>query len=190
MKALISKYGIGVTLIMIILEYACFPLPSEILLPLTGYVASFKNFNLLLLIFLSSIAGLIGCLVCYLLGYLLGEGIIKKISKNTSIKTKIEKTKKLYFRNKKLYLSVGRLVPICRTYISFFSGIYKDRIIEFVMFSIIGIFVWNSILISVGYYCYNYIDMQIIYKNYKTIIVISIFIIIVVNVIKKKKQTI
>ena len=56
----IFDYGIAIILILIILEYSCFPLPSEIILPITGAFTLIKNYNIFFIIFLSVIAGIIG----------------------------------------------------------------------------------------------------------------------------------
>ena len=54
----ISKYGILATCLIILIEYACFPVSSEIVLPFSGAIAKINQFNLPFLIFLSIICGL------------------------------------------------------------------------------------------------------------------------------------
>ncbi len=62
------KYGLISMCVIILIEYACFPISSEIVLPFSGVVARINNINLALLIMLSTICGIIGSSICYLIG--------------------------------------------------------------------------------------------------------------------------
>ena len=61
----IENYGLIAIFLVIALEYACFPVPSELVLPLSGAVAAQGKFNFLAVYLLSILAGLIGSYICY-----------------------------------------------------------------------------------------------------------------------------
>ena len=64
----IENYGLIAIFLVIALEYACFPVPSELVLPLSGAVAAQGKFNFLAVYLLSILAGLIGSYLCYAIG--------------------------------------------------------------------------------------------------------------------------
>ena len=59
----ISKYGIYMSMLVILLEYACLPISSEVILPLAGIIAQREGYNLIYVIVLSSFFGIIGSLL-------------------------------------------------------------------------------------------------------------------------------
>ena len=78
---LIYEYGLVAMFIIIMLEYACFPVSSEIVLPLSGAVASINNTHFLVILPLSVIAGIIGTGACYTVGWYGGGAIINAIKR-------------------------------------------------------------------------------------------------------------
>lgn len=174
----ISNYGIYATLFLILLEYACLPISSEILLPLTGVIINRENESLIFVILLSVIFGILGSLICYLIGFFGSKTILKKFN----------------FKDYEKYGSMAsmicRLFPITRTYISFFQGIRRENIFRFIGYTAIGILIWNSVLISLGYFIGNnsLLINQIIskYKYFLIIIVIFILLKLIINYYKKK----
>ena len=185
---LIDEYGVYIIFLAIFLEYACFPLPSEVILPLAGAIGYNANISPVLMIALSSIAGLLGSLLCYYLGVLGSLPFFKPESKeeNDSIS--------FYEKYGNWAILFGRLIPLCRTYISFVAGVKKHKVWKYILFSSIGIIIWNSILITLGYVFYDNIDIiSIWYSEYKFIIlglICIIFIIVIIKKIKKRKKPI
>lgn len=177
---LIDEYGTYIIFLAIFLEYACFPLPSEVILPLAGAIGYNANISPIVMIALSSACGLLGALLCYFLGILGTVPFFKPKEK--------EETDSLSFYEKygNFAILFGRLIPLCRTYISFIAGIKKHKLWKYILFSSIGIIIWNSILISLGYIFYDNIDIiSVWYNEYKFIILGIVLIIIVIIIIKK-----
>lgn len=186
----ISKYGIFATCFVILIEYACFPISSEVVLPFSGAVAKLNNFNLPLLIFLSVICGLIGSLICYYIGRNFGNKCITFIIKIFP-KSKAAFDTSFNFFNKYNSRAVflARLIPLCRTYISFVSGILKQSISSFLLFSGLGIALWNTLLISLGYFLgSNWAYVIKLYNNYKFIILFLISILILIYTSHKLRK--
>ena len=164
----INKYGLFLIYSFIFLEYSCFPLPSEVILPTAGAFAQSNNINVFLIILFSIFISLLASIICYLIGRFGNKYFLPKIQKkmNKSISTCLN-----YF-NKYGSLSIcfGRLIPLCRTYISFFAGLNKFNIFKYIFYSSIGIGLWNTILILLGYNFYNNLDFIIEIYNKYTII--------------------
>ena len=180
----INKYGLFLIYSFIFLEYSCFPLPSEVILPTAGAFAQSNNINVFLIILFSIFISLLASIICYLIGRFGNKYFLPKIQKkmNKSISTCLN-----YF-NKYGSLSIcfGRLIPLCRTYISFFAGLNKFNIFKYILYSSIGIGLWNTILILLGYNFYNNLDFIIeIYNKYTIIIVAILFILAFIYLLKK-----
>ncbi len=177
---LIYEYGLFAMILIIFLEYSCFPVSSEIVLPFSGAFASLRCISFITVVILSVIAGLAGTSVCYFIGRKGGTRIIDKIKKHFP---KSEKGFNASFEKFEKYggyiVCFGRLVPLCRTYIAFIAGTSGQNYRQYITFSLFGITVWNSILIGLGYYLReNWNLVKDIYNRYKHILIPVIILII------------
>ncbi len=149
---LIYEYGIFAMFFLILIEYACFPVSSEIVLPFSGAVASYQGTSFLVIILVSVIAGLLGTSVCYVIGRTGGLPLINRIKKRFPGSQKgLDNSFEKFDKYGSIAVCVGRVIPLCRTYIAFVSGVTKQRYVVFLSSSAIGITVWNIILIGLGY---------------------------------------
>jgi membrane protein DedA with SNARE-associated domain len=113
-------FGIG---ILMTLESALIPIPSEITMPFSGFLASQGKLNIYLIIFVGAIANLIGSLIAYYVGYFLEEtvilGWIRRYGKILLITTEdYEKSRHWFQKYGNAVVFFGRLVPVVRTFIS------------------------------------------------------------------------
>lgn len=170
---LFFQYGLLAMFLIILIEYACFPISSEIVLPFSGAFASIQGIPFLIVLPLSVIAGLIGTSLCYLIGYYGGHFIINKIRHKYPKSNKgLDSSHNFFDKYGKYAVCMGRVIPICRTYIAFFAGIAKLNFITYIISSAIGITVWNTLLIGLGYVFHsNYQVIAIYYNKFKDIII-------------------
>lgn len=181
---LINLVGyLGYTGVMLIvgLEYACFPIPSEVVLPFIGLSASQGEFTFLGALFFSIIGGIVGCLICYLIGYLGGKPLLSW-SERRFPKTKktIRALNKWFDKYGKFAVFITRLFPLTRTYVSLLAGAEKLPLNVFIGYSSLGIVLWNTVLISLGYFIGDNLELiDRIMQKYSivagTILIIAIF---------------
>lgn len=189
----IINYGLISIFIVVALEYANAPLPSEIVLPMIGILALEFNMNLLVVILVSIAGGIFGSIINYYLGYKLGEPLLAFI-KNKYPKTKksIKSSYRWLIKYEKISVMLSRLVPIARTFISIVAGVTKMNVITFTIYSTIGISIWNIILITLGYILGENINIvSSILKNYSLVIatlIVTAFTYIVVKKYKKYRE--
>lgn len=145
---LINSYGIYALIFLVALEYACFPVSSEIILPLTGAMANSKGLGYIQVVLASSFAGLLGTFVIYMATKFATEKVTTKLKYTSKAYTKCQK---LFDRFGSLAVCIGRVIPICRTYIAIPAGLSKMNTSTYIRWSLAGIIVWNSILIGAGY---------------------------------------
>lgn len=173
----VSRYGIYMSMLVILLEYACLPISSEVILPLAGIIAQREGYNLIYVIVLSTFFGIIGSLICYVIGYLSRKIFKKDPKKNINNVTKFSSL-------------LCRLIPITRTYISFYQGLKGEKIFRFIFLSLIGILIWNGCLISLGYFIGNNKELiNIIIEKYKYFILIIVIFLTLKLTIKYYKNS-
>lgn len=183
----IYEYGLMAMFLLILLEYACFPVSSEIVLPFSGAVASLNGIAFPIILLTSIIAGMIGVSICYFLGRLGGTSILERIMKKFPKTQKgITSSMERFQHYGTIAVCVGRVIPICRTYISFVAGAAKQSYTTFIFASTIGIIVWNTFLIGLGYLCReNWDQIKVYYDEYKHFILIGFALFILVLFLKK-----
>ncbi|SHJ96240.1 membrane protein DedA, SNARE-associated domain [Clostridium cavendishii DSM 21758] len=173
--------------IVVLLEYACFPLPSELILPFVGFIAAQSNKLLPTIIFICTMASLLGSTICYLIGYYGGDAIINWIKRKFPSSIKSFYTLEKFFNkygNKTLVFA--RMVPLTRTYISLFAGSLRYNFTKFIMYSSIGILFWNTILVLLGYYLGEHLEtISNIFNNFGKVCAIILSTILLIYLFKK-----
>ncbi|MPN58913.1 hypothetical protein SDC9_206629 [bioreactor metagenome] len=108
--------------------------------------------SLLAAVIASTFGGATGSLACYMGGRFGIKFIEKTVLKRfKTVKVGLEHAKKCFNKYGKQSVLIARVFPIARTYISIPAGIAKMHIGEFMLFSSIGAFVWNVVLIYIGF---------------------------------------
>lgn len=185
---IVNEIGYVAVVIITAMEYACFPMmPSEVILPTIGILAAKGEITYFGSLISSVLGGLIGSLLCYFIGYYGGVVLIEKIKlKFPKTKNSIETINNWFEAYGKLAVFFTRLIPLTRTYISIIAGTVKFNKTTFILFSVMGIIIWNSILVSLGYFIgNNWTYIHFIMKQYSILASIIIFIVILLLIYKK-----
>lgn len=191
---LIYDYGLIAMFLIIMLEYACFPVSSEIVLPLSGAVASINNTHFLVILPLSILAGLIGTGICYIVGWFGGGAIINAVKRKFPKSEKsLNASYERFHENGASAVCIGRVIPLVRTYIALIAGAAKLKPSVYFPASLLGITIWNTLLIGLGYSLReNYDRVGEYYNRYKhnllPILIIAIALIIMQRIYYKKKK--
>lgn len=150
--AVISAGGyLGVVLLMAI-ESACIPLPSEVVMPFAGYLVYTGRFDL----FAAATAGAIGCnlgsTVAYYVAVYGGRPAIERWGRYVLIRTHdLDRAEQLFDRYGSAMVFVGRLLPVIRTFIAFPAGLARMRMLPFQVYTFIGSWIWCFALAYVGF---------------------------------------
>ncbi len=174
----------------VFLEYACVPLPSEVILPFVGLMSSAGPFNIVWVFIISILAGITGSTLCYFLGYYLGAPLIKWLSSHSSgARKSFNKLDIILRKYGKPAVAISRILPLTRTYISLLAGAVNMNYWEFILYSLGGIALWNVVLITLGHKLgENALLINTILKDYSIFALILIFIICVICFIKLSKK--
>lgn len=192
---MIGSFGYFGILLIVGLEYACFPLPSEVVLTFFGLSASQGEFSLIGVIIFSIIGGLLGSLICYAIGFYGGVPLQEWIGcKFPSSKKSMTALNKWFKKYGKPAVLLARIVPLTRTYVSLLAGAEKFSLKYFVLYSSLGISIWNIFLVCLGYFIGDNLPLiNSIMEKYTfitlAILAIGIIAVIYFKFFKKKKST-
>lgn len=168
---LFHQYGLIAIFLLILLEYACFPISSELVLPFSGAIAAQQHVSFPIFLSLSVLAGLLGTSFCYCIGRLGGPAILNQLQKKfPKTKAGIERSASFFQRYGSFSVCFLRILPLCRTYIGWIAGIFQLAFLRFLLASAIGITLWNTVLIGAGYFLKsNWTQVLFYYNEYRSI---------------------
>ncbi len=147
----ISALGyFGIVLLMAI-ESACIPLPSEVIMPFSGYLVFLGQFNLFWTGFFGAIGCLLGSIVAYYIGLYGGRPLISRFGKYILISHHdLDRADRFFKKYGDATVFFSRLLPVVRTYISFPAGIAKMNFGKFCIYTFLGSFPWTLGLAYIG----------------------------------------
>jgi membrane protein DedA with SNARE-associated domain len=147
----ISNVGyLGVIGLMTI-ESANIPLPSEIIMPFSGFLVSSGFFNFWLVGLAGAVGCVVGSVISYWLGMWGGRPLIERYGKYILISHHdLDLADRWFTKFGEITVFFSRLLPVIRTYISFPAGITKMHFGRFVIYTFLGSFPWCLVLAWAG----------------------------------------
>ncbi len=191
-RTFIIHYGMISVFVLVLLEYASVPLPSEVVLPFIGIIGALHGISFFKILFVSLIAGLLGSIITYAIGYIFGMRVLTFIgNKFPRTRKAIEASYKWIEKYDKGATFISRLVPVARTFISVIAGVVKMKPLPFIAYSTIGIVIWNSILIGLGFFLGNNTALiNTILHRYTVVVGGFAILVIIVLIVKNRKKLI
>lgn len=151
-----QRFGaVGIALLMF-LENVFPPIPSELIMPLAGYLATRGDMGIIMVIGAGTIGSLLGTLPWYYLGKRLGHDGVRKFAARhgrwlAMHPSDIDAAAARFKRHGKMSVFAGRLIPTVRTLISVPAGVARMPLGQFLIFSTIGTLAWTTALTLAGY---------------------------------------
>ena len=189
LMTLVGKLGYLGILTIVGLEYACFPIPSEVVLPFVDMSIAQTSLSFLPAYLTSMIAGLLGSYICYLIGYWGGHTLLDRLSnRSAQVKTATSTFNHWFSRYGRFAVLFARVIPLTRTYISLFAGVNGMSLFEFTLYSVTGIALWNLLLMSLGFYLgNNWSAIEGILNTYSNIVLSLLAMLMIYLAFKKIK---
>ena len=149
--SVISTMGYGGILLLMAIESACIPLPSEIIMPFAGFLV-FKGE---LTLWLVALAGAVGCVIgsipAYYVGMYGGRPLAEKYGKYILLsKNDLDMADRLFAKYGEIIIFIARLLPAVRTFIAFPAGVARMNMPKFIMYTFIGSLIWCWLLAYAG----------------------------------------
>lgn len=154
--SVISVLGYPGIVITMAIESALIPLPSEVIMPFSGFLASVGKFDLNMVALMGAVGNVAGSLVAYGIGYYGHEKLvrrfIRKFGKWVLIsENELDETEKLLHKYKDLVVLGSRVVPGIRTVISLPCGFAKLPLGRFIVLTFLGSLIWSYFLAWIGF---------------------------------------
>ena len=149
--ATISTLGYAGVALLMAIESACIPLPSEIIMPFSGYLVYKGQFNL----WWVGVAGAVGCVVgswvAYYAGLYGGRPFIEKYGRYVLLSHHdLDLADRWFARYGEVIVFASRLLPVVRTFIAFPAGIARMNMTRFTVYTFLGSLPWCLGLAYVG----------------------------------------
>ena len=146
----------GIVLAMAI-ESACVPMPSEVIMPLAGWLLVAERHlgwpGIIQASFFGAVGNVLGSAIAYWVGALGGRPLVERYGKWILITHHdLELADRWFQRWGSLAAFVSRLMPVVRTFISLPAGIARMPFLRFIVYSFLGAFLWCIPLTALGYY--------------------------------------
>jgi len=152
---LLYKSGYLGILVLMFVENVFPPIPSEVIMPLAGYLASQGKLELLWVIVAGTAGSVLGALPLYALGARIGEDRLKRLAARhgrwlTVSPGDIDHANAWFGRHGNTAVLLCRLIPGIRSFISIPAGLRKMPLGTFLLYTTLGSAVWTSVLAWIG----------------------------------------
>ena len=149
--AVISALGYSGIVLLMAIESACIPLPSEVIMPFSGYLVSLGRFNLWAVGLAGAFGCVIGSLVAYWVGTYGGRPLIEKYGRYVLVsRHDLDLADRWFDRYGEAIVFTSRLLPVIRTFIAFPAGVARMNLTRFILYTFAGSLPWCLGLAYVG----------------------------------------
>jgi membrane protein DedA with SNARE-associated domain len=150
--AVISSAGYFGVVILMAIESACIPLPSEVIMPFAGYLVSIGQFSLIGAATMGALGCNVGSTVAYYVAAKGGRPAFERWGKYILIgPAEIERADRFFARYGSATVFFGRLLPVVRTFIAFPAGLARMPMLKFQLYTFLGSWPWCFALAYIGY---------------------------------------
>jgi membrane protein DedA with SNARE-associated domain len=147
----ISTLGYPGIILTMAIESACIPLPSEIIMPFSGYLVTTGEFTMWKVTLAGAVGNVIGSIVAYYAGVWGGRPFVERYGPYVLLSRRdLETADRWFARYGEAAVFFSRLLPVVRTFISLPAGIARMNFPRFVIFTFIGALPWCYVLAYVG----------------------------------------
>ena len=166
----ITNYSYGGVFFLMVAENVFPPIPSEVVLPFIGRAVADGEMNFLLALLAATVGSLIGTSIWFLVGMFVPAIKLEKFLQNyggyIAISARdFHKATEFFTKYQIPAVFFGRMIPGVRSVISIPAGSVQMKLKTFIVYSAIGSVIWNTALISVGYFLLNDFSVVAEYMN-------------------------
>lgn len=156
-RSLFNAVGWFGVVVAMTIESACIPLPSEIIMPLAGWMIVNERHlgwvGIFEAAFLGALGNVIGSTIAYWVGAWGGRPLVEKYGRWILITRKdLDRADYWFAKRGEVMAFVSRLLPVVRTFISFPAGVARMPFAKFIVYTFTGAFLWCIPLTALGYY--------------------------------------
>lgn len=144
-----GKYA--VMFVLMAIQSACIPIPSEVIMPLAGAALAHAQLDLILIATLASLASNLGSIPAYWVGAKGGRPMVERYGRWLLLnRHDLDRVDHFFVKYGSITVLVGRMLPIVRTFIAFPAGVAKMSQVRFHIYTFVGSWPWCYALAYVG----------------------------------------
>jgi len=178
---LIGDWGLPAVFVLMLLESACIPVPSEAIMPFAGFAVSEGTMTLLGITVAGVAGNVVGSWIAYWVGLYGGRPFIDKYGKYVLLRHHhVELAERWFQKYGPIAVFFSRVLPIVRTFISLPAGIAKMPFWKFTLYTVLGCIPWVFFLGWVGVRLGEHWEDIRAYLHYADYIVVAAIVLIVV----------
>jgi membrane protein DedA with SNARE-associated domain len=148
---LISSGGYFSVILLMAIQSACIPIPSEVIMPLAGYALAHSQLDLIILATVASLASNLGSIPAYWVGARGGRPMVERYGSYMLLSRRdLDLVDRFFLRYGSITVLIGRMLPIVRTFIAFPAGVAKMNQLRFHIYTFLGSWPWCYALAYVG----------------------------------------
>ena len=179
---------LGIFLLMMI-ESSFIPFPSEIVLIPAGYLAQQGEMNIIVVFVVALFGALSGAFINYFGAYIIGRRLLLKFGKYIFIPSStLDKMDDFFQKHGPISTFTGRLIPGIRQLISIPAGLSQMPLLPFTLYTALGAGIWSLILIALGYFLGQNIELVETYLHQITLGVLGALVALVFVYIRRLKN--
>jgi membrane protein DedA with SNARE-associated domain len=147
----IASGGYLSVIVLMAIQSACIPIPSEVIMPLAGYALAHTQLQLIILATVASLASNLGSIPAYWVGARGGRPMVERYGSYLLLSRRdLDLVDHFFARYGSITVLIGRMLPIVRTFIAFPAGVAKMNQLRFHIYTFIGSWPWCYVLAYVG----------------------------------------
>ncbi len=168
----ISSMGYGGIVLLMAIESACIPLPSEIIMPFSGFLVFKGEMSLWGIALAGAIGCVLGSIPAYYLGMYGGRPLVEKYGKYVLISHRdLDMADRWFATHGEIIIFIARLLPAVRTFIAFPAGVARMNMKKFIIYTFVGSFIWCWALGYVGVKAgENWQDLKVYFHQFHYVI--------------------
>ncbi len=147
LQTFISGHGLEAVFVLMVLESACIPVPSEVTMIYAGYLVSQGSMNFVAAVVVGTAANLVGSLIAWAVG---AYGVDAVLLRSAHYRGRVEQAHRWFERYGTPTVFFARLLPVLRTFISLPAGVARMPLRRFSVLTVLGSLPWCIMLVAVG----------------------------------------
>lgn len=196
---IIEQFGYFGVFFLILIENVFPPIPSEVILLFSGFFSSYTSLSIFYMILASTLGSFLGAIILYYIGKIFNKERLKKIVNGRLGKilflkeNDIDKADEWFDNKGNKSVFFCRFVPIVRSLISIPAGMSEMPMGKFIIYTICGSMIWNTVLICLGYRLgSNWEYVLTILDKYQMLVIVILVIIfgyVIIKFYRKKRKS-
>jgi membrane protein DedA with SNARE-associated domain len=147
----ITTGGYPAVILLMAIQSACIPIPSEVIMPLAGDALAHSQWDLIILATVASLASNLGSIPAYWVGARGGRPMVERYGSLVLLsRHDLDRVDQFFARFGSIAVLIGRMLPIVRTFIAFPAGVAKMNQVRFHIYTFIGSWPWCYALAWIG----------------------------------------